>query len=58
MNIEIDWDKVIDIEYHIEDEGIYSICIMFDDNQALTYGYFNQKDYLKDCTDIAERRKR
>ena len=58
MNIEIDWDKVVDIEYHIEGDGIYSISIMFNDNQALTYGYSNQKDYLKDCTDIAERRKR
>ena len=56
MYVEIQWDKVIDIEYNIEGEGIYSISLMFDNGQAMTYGYFNQREFLKDCTEIAERR--
>lgn len=57
MLVDIDFDRVIDIEYHIEDEGIYSISFSFDNGEAMTYGYFNQKDFVKDCTKISERRK-
>jgi hypothetical protein len=58
VNIEIDWDKVVDVEYNIEGEGIYSISIMFNDGEALSYGYFDQKKYLIDCTEIANKRSR
>lgn len=53
MHIDIRWDKVIDIEYHIEEEGIYTICFIFEDGQVCTYGYDNQKEFIKDCTKIA-----
>lgn len=53
MNINIDWNKVIDVEYHIEGDGIWSISVAFDNGQACTYGYTNMKDYLRDCTEIA-----
>lgn len=56
MHIDIDWSKVVDIEYHIEEAGIWSITMLFDDNEAVTYGYTNLKDYMKDCTEIANRR--
>ena len=57
MNIDIDWNKVIDVEYNIEGDGIWSITILFNDGEAVTYGYTDMKKYLKDCTEIAERRK-
>lgn len=56
MNIEVDWDKVMDLEYNIEGDGIYSISIMFEDGEALTYGYTSQKKFLIDCSKLAERR--
>lgn len=56
MHIKINWDRVIDIEYNIEEEGIWSITFLFDDMEAVTYGYTNLKDYMKDCTEIANRR--
>ena len=56
MHIDIDWSKVVDIEYHIEEEGIWSITMLFNDNEAVTYGYTNLKDYMRDCTEIANRR--
>ena len=56
MNIEVDWDKVLDLEYNIEGDGIYSISIIFNNGDALTYGYISQKRFLKDCSYIAEKR--
>ena len=57
MNIKIDWDKVIEIEPHIEDEGVYTIGIVFDDFTVCTYGYANQKQFIKDYTKLmCERR--
>lgn len=53
MEIKVDWDKVKNIEYHIEGDGIWSISFSFENGEACTYGYTNLKDYIKDCTKIA-----
>lgn len=56
MYIDIDWDKVIGVQYHIEGDGIWSISIGFDNGEACTYGYTDLKSYMKDCSAIADRR--
>jgi hypothetical protein len=52
MNIKIDWDKVIEIEPHIEGDDVYTICIVFNDSQVMSYAYNNKEDFIKDYTDI------
>jgi len=52
MNIDVDWDKVIEITPHIEGDDCYTIAFVFDDYQVCTYGYSNQKEFLKDYTGI------
>lgn len=52
MNIKIDWDKVVDIQGNAEGDGYYTISVLFDNGQALTYGYTDQKEFMKDYTDV------
>lgn len=58
MNVDIDWDRVIDVDMHIEeDDFIYTICFVFDDGCVMTYGYSDYKKFIRDCTKVADRRK-
>lgn len=52
MNIKIEWDKVVDMQANTEGDGYYTISVLFDDGQALTYGYTDQKEFMKDYTDV------
>lgn len=52
MNIQIDYDKLLHIQSNIEGDDFYTISMLFDDGQVCTYGYSNQKDFLKDYTKI------
>lgn len=50
MNIKVDWKRVLECTPCIEGNGYYTITFLFDDGQVCTYGYDNQKDFIKDCT--------
>lgn len=56
MHVDVDWNRVIDVEYNIEGDGVYTICIEFDDNQVCAYGYKDQLDFMKDSTRIINMR--
>ena len=58
MEINVNWDKVTDVERNIEGDGIYSISISFNNGEAVTYGYTDFKKFVKDGTEIVERIKR
>ena len=55
MNIEVDWDRVIDVEPKIEEDSIYTISFSFDDGTVCTYAYSNSKMFVKDYTNLIER---
>lgn len=52
MNIKVDEDSLVNVEYHIEEDGIYTITFEFDNGQCCTYGYSNVNDFIKDCTKL------
>lgn len=58
MEIKVDLDKVVDIEYNIEPDDIWSISFSFENGDACTYGYTDVKPFIKDCTEIANRWRR
>ena len=54
MNIQIDWDRVIEVEPNIESDGLYTIAFVFDDSTVCTYGYADSKLFIKDYTRLME----
>ena len=54
MNIEIDWDRVIEVEPNIEDNGLHTIAFVFDDYTVCTYGYSDSKLFIKDYARLME----
>lgn len=54
MNIQIDWDRVIEVEPNIESDGLYTIAFVFDDGTVCTYGYSDSKLFVKDYTRLME----
>ena len=55
MNIEVDWDRVVDVEPRIEEDSIYTISFGFDDGTACTYAYTDSKKFVRDYTEMIER---
>ena len=54
MNIEIDWDKVMEVEPNIEEDGIYTISFSFVDGTVCSYAYGDSKSFIKDYTKLME----
>lgn len=55
MKIEFDVRDVLEIEPHIEDGGIFAICIVFKNGEVLTYGYSDYKPFIEDYTELKKK---
>ena len=55
MKIKFDIKDVIEIEPHIEGDGIYSICLVFNNGEVLTYGYSDHEAFIEDYTELKRR---
>ena len=56
MNVDIHWDKVLEVEPKIED-NLYFISIVFKDYTICSLGYKDHKQFIKDYTKMmCERR--
>lgn len=52
MEIRVNWNEVIKCEPHIEGDDCYTISFLFKNGQVCTYGYNNNKEFIKDYTNI------
>ena len=54
MEVDIDINKVTNIEAHNEGDGLYTICVSFKNEDFMVYGYDNLKSLMKDYTKLRE----
>ena len=52
MKIKFNIKDVIEVEPHIEGDGIYSICLVFSNGEVLTYGYSDHEAFIEDYTEL------
>lgn len=58
MLVDFNFDYVLDYEFNAEGDDIYTISILFNNEEAFTYGYTDKKEWIKDCSKIADKVKR
>lgn len=56
MEVEIkDWGNIINIESNVNSGDIYTISLTFLNQEVMTYGYVNKKQWMKDYSYLIEK---